>query len=181
MLITVMGPHAVGKTTAIKRWSARFKDINFVHADNCIEFNSKGMRKKEKLWMGTSAEKVELAERCRDSDDIWVVEGNTPRNTPWLKCVESHAVIHVYTDPQIFKRFMQDRCAKRDKEFREDYWTDKKLEYESYNRFNNLRVKHWSGWNVDFKEFKIVDYNDWRKIDFHFIKLAYRYLNDYSS
>ena len=181
MLISVIGPHAVGKTTALKKWSNKFKDINFVHADNCIEFNSKGMYRKEKKWMGTSQDKVELTQKCKDDSEIWVVEGNTPRNTPWLKYVQSDAVIHVYTSPDRFREFMKARCDKRGKQFREDYWTPQKLYYESYNRFNNLRLKNWEGWELDFAEFEISNYSDWRKIDFHFYKLAYRLLNDRSS
>lgn len=137
MIISLIGPHAIGKTTAIKRWSAMYPWAKVVMCDQGLAFNAEGWEEKQRGWLGSSDEKVACAVRAAYDPDLWICEGNTARNMPWMKVIKSQLLIHVFCSPEKFRELMRTRCEAKNKKFREDYWDDKKLEYESAGRFRN--------------------------------------------
>ena len=47
------------------------------------------------------------------------------------------------TDELSARQFLVDRCEKRNKKFRADYWTKKRLTYEARDRYLNVAKKHY--------------------------------------
>jgi len=171
MLVALIGPHAVGKSSAGERWAERYKDINVVNCDNAVAYNSSGWRERQRGWLGSTDEKVALATLCADEPKLWVCEGNTARNMPWLKVVPIYTIIHTYCKPKLFGTLMKERCNRNGKKYREDYWTEQKLWYESEQRFRNAWSKHLNP-RTTLKDFLIEDVQkDWKKVDMEFSKV----------
>ena len=101
--IALVGPHAVGKTTAAKRWAARYQQLQICHCDN---------------------QKPPEA-----SDEIVLLEGCSAMANRWLPQLNIQEVIHCYCAPEMLEANMRARCASKGKKYREDYWTPRWLEY----------------------------------------------------
>lgn len=174
MILALIGPHAIGKTTAIKRWSTRYPLLKVAACDNCKAF-SEGWEERQPDWGGSSDAKIAIATRLAEDTRLWICEGNTARNMPWLKVVPCVAIFHVYCAPKKFGELMKARCEKRGKEFRRDYWTDQKLWYESSQRFENAQMKGRLA-TKRVQSFEIKDQSrDWKYVDYAFIKELHSY------
>ena len=170
-IIALLGPHAVGKSTAADRWLVRYGSLGLVvvHCDNSRIVTATGSTT-QKGWSGSTEEKQSLARVCAASPLIHVLEGNTARNIPWLKAVPVVAIIHATCNWEQFSVFMQSRCAAKGKKYREDYWDSKKLEYEAHQRLHN--AVHNYGICSPIADFMIEDQTaDWHRVDEHFSQL----------
>jgi len=172
MIIALIGPHAIGKTTAVQRWSDYYPHIRMVACDNGRAFDGLGWEEKQPGWLRSSDEKIAAATRCAESPYTWVCEGNTARNMPWLKVVKCKVILHTFCSPEKFAQLMRARCNRNKKEYREDYWSDQILAYEASGRFKNAeRDKKLATKNVlDF----VIDNQetDWEPVDEIFNQLA---------
>lgn len=184
MIVALLGPHAVGKSTALQRWVERYGHIGLkgIHCDNnrLIEGNAEHqgvvVETTQKGWSGTGDDKVRLARECHKSPNVYVLEGNTARSIPWLKVVPVKQIIHVTATPQRFGELMKERCEKKNKPYRSDYWNHNKLLYESHGRLRN--ALHANAIRAPFQEFKINDQMiDWDLVDTFFYAL-FRKLNN---
>lgn len=179
MIIALLGPHAIGKSTALNRWIHHFgnRGLIGVHCDNNQKVSAAGTEI-ERGWSGTTEQKQRLALHCALSKSIFVLEGNTARSIPWAKSVPSHIIIHVTCSPERFGELMQSRCDAKGKKYRSDYWDYKKLEYESRRRLANAITNYHITCPVI--EFFIEDQTkDWVHVDAYFCKV-FRKLYNYS-
>lgn len=147
MIIALIGPHAIGKTTAVKNWLDHYGryGLRVVNCDNnrlTYLNDNEIVEEREPRWSGSTEEKQAVAKECADSPEIFVVEGNTARAIPWMKTTSLVCILHVYTSPEGFQSMMRERCEKTNKTYRDDYWDYTKLSYESSRRFNNFHGKH---------------------------------------
>jgi hypothetical protein len=64
-------------------------------------------------------------------------------------------VVFTVTSWETMRGFLIARCADRNKEFRADYWTPTKLNYEGYNRYINQARKYLDPVGVPYTRFEI--------------------------
>lgn len=161
MLLGIWGPFACGKTTFLNAYmcrhaSADYAHVSFVFADLSVEYHWKGKRWADVTRKGDDDHwkgKQDCKESFIDSmvaDDrrIWVVE-SARYFSGMYECLVSTfqrydggmAFIIPVTDGPTMKIFMQERCAGRGKEFREDYWEPKRVAYEAGPRYTNAAEK----------------------------------------
>lgn len=172
MIICLVGPYAVGKSTAARSWSKRYPHINFVDADQSTWYKGNGHKERVIGWQGKADQKVALATICADSSEIWVIEGNSSRVSSWLKVVPCEAIIHTYCSPDILYNNIKERCESNNRKFNAEYWDDRtKLAYESRGRIQNLHKKLAQ---VPLYEFEIINRStDWKIVAHKFIKLIH--------
>ena len=109
--IVLVGPHAIGKTTATARYKALFPELVVTHCDSKLPI---------------------------ETDAVQLCEGCAAHANQWLPLIESPHIIQVYCDPETMEQFMRQRCALNGKPYREDYWTPRMLQYEAGDRMVNL-------------------------------------------
>lgn len=147
-VIALVGPHAVGKTTAARRWAARYSNLKVVHCDGDKQVNIPGR--------------------------VVLLEGCSAHANQWIDKVAVDWVIHAYCAPELLRQNMKLRCEAKGKTFRDDYWDNSKLVYESYHRMNNLL----SRLGLKHSDFLVADrQTDWRNIDLEFGTLYRTYNN----
>lgn len=137
-IIALVGPHAIGKTTAANRWAARYRNINVVHCDGKLPSNLGG---------------------------VTILEGCSAMANRWLPQLSHRIalVVHCVCSPERLAQAMQERCTKKNKIYRDDYWTPRWLEYEASKRMDNLLAKRLP--NVRCKKFEVEAHDDWRYVD----------------
>lgn len=136
--VVVVGPHAVGKTTAARAWASRYPEVIAVDCDH------------ESVPSGVAPEVV------------MVLEGSAARANTWLPTVvrafPDVAVISCHCSSDRMLANMRRRCESKGRKFNEGYWTADKLRYESRDRAKNLLRK--LGVTVA-GEFEINTWDDW--------------------
>lgn len=171
--INMVGPHAIGKTTTIRRWAARYSGLTAISCDLNLIIHD-GVESRERGWQGTADEKRKLVEKYQQANQVTVVESARTTTLQFIK--PNDHVIVVTCDWQLFKQHMLDRCEAKGKKFRAEYWTDGKLQYECGGRYLNFAAKHLTNCNVITR--RIVDQQrDWAELDEVFYSL-YRRLNN---
>lgn len=172
MLVTMVGPHAIGKTTALRRWSVRYPELVAISADLGAVYRGGEEQHREKGWAGTIQEKEALVRDYTRRDCITLVE--SARTTTLHYIEPGSPVILVLCESAVLERVMRQRCAAKNKKYREEYWTQVKLSYESSRRYTNfVSAKH-----LAHEEFWVNDQErDWPAVDRHFAKL-YRQLHN---
>src|SRR5207253_998259 len=95
----------------------------------------------------TAEEKSQRCKEWKDSGGVVVVE--SARTTTTSYALPDEPVIIVTCSWQSMRGNMMARCAKKDKRFRDDYWDEYKLTYESSRRYLNFASK-----NLDPKQVK---------------------------
>ena len=175
MLIGFWGTFGVGKTTAVGKLIANKAGYNLpdnllvISADNARvwevhdgEFANSGASD-EDLWRGTQVAKLGLLDMMiYDRETIYLVESARWFSGMYEQVVASyraagggcHFVIPV-TTPEVMREFLIARCAKRNKAFREDYWTYKRMAYECNARYVNAAVKHFAPNRIPYTVFEI--------------------------
>lgn len=172
MIIALVGPHAVGKSTAARAWSKRYPNINFVDTDQSTWYKGDGHTERVVGWQLKAEQKVALATQCATSNELWVIEGNSSRVSSWLRIVPCVAIIHAYCSPDLLFNNIQQRCKENGRHFNEDYWDEQKLRYESVQRIRNLHRKQIS--KIPLYEFEIINRKtDWKFVTHTFIKLLH--------
>lgn len=174
-LISMVGCNAVGKTTAARRWSERYGPrLLCVLADVQTELCD-GVETRVKATKGTAEEKADLVARYRDEPRVVLFESARTSHLPATRPGEP--VIIVTCDWQLYEKHMRARCAAKGKRFRDDYWDERKLRYESGRRYSTFSVKYLAGYDV--RQFEVRDQAaDWVKIDEYFGMLFRRLHNE---
>lgn len=176
-LISLNGPNAIGKTTAMGRWLLRYPRLYGVIADNQWEArNVNGQIVKERVreWKDALAAKRDAVEALRSKALVAVID--SVRTT----CVnffgpEDHAIF-VVCSWQTMERVLRARCAANGKRFRDDYWNVTKFTYESRLRYENAAAKFLRPEQCRF--FTVEDQaRDWVVVDEYFGRL-YRKLHN---
>ena len=172
-VIWVAGPNAAGKTTALRRWKQHLQDkVHCVTADNNREIDVTGEKMhRDPRWSGTMQEKQEILQELFDSDDPvpWIVESC---RTPPIPFAKRLYCVFTLTKGPAMARNLEERCDKKGKRFKKEFWTPKRCHYESHDRQLRWIGKHepicckvlW----VDKRE------DQWPRADHYVIQLAKR-------
>ena len=163
MLLGIWGPFAIGKTTYLTQFmNSRQGDLGFkrtiiVMADLSQEFRmdvfgqwgSVVRKGDDDHWKGKQSEKeARIRDMVADDRYMWVVESARYFSGMYECLVDAHNLcdgglrfIIPITDGPTMVKFMQDRCAKRNKAYREDYWVPDRVAYEADKRYTNAAEK----------------------------------------
>lgn len=172
-VIGMVGPHAIGKTTAARRWAARYTKLVVAIADQQWEESASG-KERVKAWKGTAEEKEALVADRRARPVVTLVE--SVWTTACRFFTPEEPIIIVTCDWRVMERVFRERVKRLGKTFKEDYWTPRKMGYESAVRYLNFAQKNWSP--QQYRHFNIEDQaRDWPAVDAHFGAL-YRRLNN---
>lgn len=137
----VTGGNCSGKTTSVEQALDPWRcigcpvdldiRIESIRADNDNRFKGTAVQQEEALtalWLSPTP--------------VIVVEG-TRINKPMIDVSKKYpgerkfTVIMTIQKPDIMKAHLIARCEKKDKDFRADFWTRQKLEYEGMKRYAN--------------------------------------------
>jgi hypothetical protein len=102
-------------------------------------------------WKGKRDEKLDWIElMIADRHRLWIVESARyfgGLHHEFIGAFKKHygglRFIIPVTDEWSARQFLIDRCEKRNKKFRADYWTKKRLTYEARDRYLNVAKKHY--------------------------------------
>jgi GTPase SAR1 family protein len=159
-LLGLYGPFAVGKTTFIQRHmddfaDSAYGDLTVVLGDLKQEYwlnNDHWILREDKpKWKGTREDKTPWIDHMiGDKSRLWIVESARyfgGLQDVFIQSYERHSgglrFVVPITEPDAMKQFLIERCEKRNKEFRKEYWDDKRLAYESQGRYINAMEKHY--------------------------------------
>lgn len=160
MLLGLYGVFAVGKTTFMQEHmddfaDSSYNDLTVVLGDLRQEYWLDGdcwiLRENKPRWKGTRKDKEpHIDKMIGDKNRLWIVESARyfgGLQDRFIHSFRRHGgglrfVVPV-TEPATTKRFLIERCEKRNKTFREEYWDDKRLVYESQGRYINAMNKHY--------------------------------------
>jgi hypothetical protein len=184
MLLGLFGMYATGKTTFLNNFKddlidASVHNLVVVLADIATEYWYEPTddvwiaRYVKPIYKGTQQEKLpHIDEMVGDRDMLWILESARYFAGLHETCVES-AIKHrgglrfiiPVTTPEVGKRFLMERAKKRNKHFRDDYWTKGKLEYECMYRYINAMKNIHEPVGIWYETF-MVDYKRtvWAKI-----------------
>ncbi len=172
MIISMVGCNAVGKSTAARRYAARYPMLKVVSADTQLELHN-GVEERVREWKGTVDDKRLMVEKTYQHP-VALVESARTTHLEFLK--PGSPIIIVTASAEMYKANMVARCLLKGKKFRYDYWTDFKLGYESHTRYINYARKNLTQHRVIY--FKVEDKaKDWPAIDECFTKLFREYWN----
>lgn len=176
-VIGLIGPHAVGKTTAVYRWLEQFSGkLTGVIADDQWEARSREDRTRVREWKGTKEEKATAVQRCLDSSTIYVVDSARGFST-WVDVLPPGTPLIVLTCPEpCGRKFIEARRATKAKPNPlSEYWTPRRLDYECNGYLLNYVKKRT---DLDVKHFIIEDRErDWPVVDAYFQKVFVRLWN----
>lgn len=172
-IIGMIGANAVGKTTAVRRWCQRYTRLVGVCCDSQIQIMD-GRESPSKGWQGTDAARQALIRKYQAMDRVVVLEGAAGYGCRIIREAKPVHTLIIVTNEDSMKAFLRDRCGRRGKEFRADYWTPKKLQYEGNHRCMNFARKEL--FHLDYTVVEINDQEkDWAEGDVVFGKLFRRY------
>lgn len=178
-LICLFGPHAIGKTTAARRWVDRYKPrLKAALADAQLVYDGEAeVRVRE--WKGTLEEKHRLIGESRaDPSSVILIESCSSYGHQIARGLgPADRVIHVYCPPALLRENLRRRCEASGKTFNLSYWDDKRCGYEAFQRMDNClrRVLR----PDQYVKFLIKDYAaDWPAVDEYFSQLFRRLYND---
>lgn len=177
-VIGMIGPHAVGKTTAVHRWVAKYPGLVGVVADNQWEVTAAG-RTSVRGWKGNKAEKQALCREAIARPLVSVIDSARGFSC-WLSEFRLTDQVIVITSPEPDgRRFIEERRASKSSSPKPlaDFWTPKRLEYECTGHLLNYARKHlrpeqWTHFVVSDRE------RDWAPIDAHFGRLFRKLHNE---
>lgn len=155
MLLGVYGMFAVGKTTFLDNFKDDLADrakkpLTIVLADISTEYwlrHDKWRKRRDKpIYKGSREDKVDHMEfMVADTSRIWIVESARyfgGCQDLLVDCFKKYhgglAFIIITSYPETAQKFLMERCEKRNKEYRADYWTKDRLIYESEGRYMNV-------------------------------------------
>lgn len=171
--ITLVGPNAIGKTTAVRRWVARYSKLVAISADLQLVFRD-GEETRQKGWSGTAEQKQQLVDEYQSLQRVVVVESartdilRFSRNNGFLLLVTCSAESH--------RQHLIQRCTAKEKKFRDDYWTLGKCAYESQRRYVNSAKENFDSNRTHM--FTVNDQErDWPVVDEYFGQLFRRLHN----
>ena len=165
MLIGLYGMFATGKTTFLDNFKDEIADammptarsLVIVMADLADEY---WMNRSMNMWnvvhnkpryKGSQQDKIaHIDDMIRNPGILWIVESARyfgGLQSYFIDCYKAHhgglKFIIPVCSPDTARKFLMKRCEKRNKVFRAEYWTDKRLEYESTSRYTNVVNNHY--------------------------------------
>lgn len=170
-VIGLIGPHAVGKTTAARRWAARYSGLTACLTDIQLVLRN-GVETRVRGWKGTKEEKIELTREAQSYSGVVLVESARGFST-WLSVLlPTDFVIVITCSESLGRQWLEERRGGRKLS---EYWTATRLEYECSRHLLNS-VKRLKPDQV--KHFEFTDRaKDWKEVDSYFSAL-YRKLNN---
>lgn len=194
------GAHASGKTTALLRMWEELNDViimpdgtppfTFIFGDNdnaqyrwddgtkLIIPRTKG----RSPWKSTAEIKRGLVSECvADDSRVFVVESARSSDVhvgianAFREYGGGAYVVFVTLSWDTIKHFIVERCKSRDKEFRADYWTPKRLHYEGSGRYLNQATKSLRPVGVPYHVYEIDEHREaWADVEAHIWDLLER-------
>lgn len=170
-------PNAIGKTRAVRRWAARYAKLVVVSRDASPFCICDGVEQRDRRWLG----KEHVLEQAVDEygqryqNRVIVIESSRPTHIKFFPA--GSQVIAVTCTPEALRRFIRERCKRKDKRYRAGIWEGHIAEYEARRRHLLLCSKLPS--SFQWAEFQIEDRKrDWLAVDRYFINL-YHYLHNW--
>ena len=180
-LIALIGTHAIGKTTAVRRWIERYPKLIGIIADTQLAIRDgeeAREREREREWKGTGEDKRTMIEQYRSLPRITVIDTAAARANmilPFFSIKES--VICLQCSPIVMLNNLRSRCEKQRKKFNSDYWDIQRLTYEAQGRAVNYVQKNLHP--SQYRIFTVNDYErDWPVVDEYFGSLYRRFNNE---
>lgn len=174
-VIGLIGPHAVGKTVAARRWLTRYSGLTLAIADDQWEETQLG-KVRVREWKGTKEEKQARAFYHLNRDGVTLIESARGFST-WLSVFRPTDPVIVLTCLEPTGRAWIEDRRKRNGNSKplSNYWTAKRLDYECNGHLlNYVRKLH----PTQVKHFVITDRErDWPAVDAYFGSL-YRRINN---
>ena len=200
--IGIVGPYAIGKTTAINclvDW-LKIEQRKLRHAVVCVNCDNNRERewfsgeledtawKSHVRWKGTADEKSEELDYCfGDETGLWVCETNRTdhiRLTGGLMDFDGNRLhkrgrggefIVLTCGPDALRQFLIDRCVRANKQFRADYWDHKRLVYECHDRYINAARRYLDPIKFPYKVYNVdPERRMWDEIMSHLIDSVQR-------
>lgn len=168
-LVHMIGPNAIGKTTALERWGAKYSHLNCISCDT----GGHGARLVDGSWIPTEGDwkgdklgRQKLVGEVRSLPQVSVLESaRTTTTTSFALATEQ--VIVVMTSGRLLGENLRLRCEAKSKQFKSSYWTSDKLEYEASRRYLNFARK--SLRPGQYKIFNLINrQTDWQQVDEYF-------------
>lgn len=165
--IGIVGPYSTGKTTATDAIlefdlsAVTSGCVTVVNCDNCRERwvdGDKVVTNKNLSWQAAVAVKHATIEAVALNTDILTIceTAWTDHITGAAKVPSGVIAFYVLTvKPDVMRQFIQERCALRGKEFRVDYWDDKRLLYEGSNRPLNAAARYLTPAGINWYNYQI--------------------------
>jgi hypothetical protein len=173
-VISLNGPHAIGKTTAVKRWIDRYPGLVAVIADNQWEVRG-GVYTRVREWKGDIGDKGRLVRASQLEPVVTLVD--SVRTTVVNFLGPKDFAIFVTCSGPTMGRVLRERCVRNNKKFAEAYWDDRKLSYEGETRYRNAAAKYLQPHQYRF--FTVEDQEqDWPAVDDYFHTLYRRLHNE---
>jgi hypothetical protein len=161
-VICMVGPNAIGKTTAVERWSRRYGDrLTLISCDNQRVIIGNRVEK-EVGWSGTAHQKQELCDKYLKAPGVTLIESARTDIVRFMRR-QGHLFVVVCCGAS-HGEHMRARCAlKKKKEYRVDYWTPEKLSYESKRRYVNSARANFHPAQTSIIE--VDRYEQWKRVD----------------
>lgn len=163
-VVVMIGPHAVGKTTAAKRWKTRY-------GEGIQDWSIDRLRGKTQYH--DNAAKARLVKECRQSPIVNVIESARGFAVLLDSLIpEDPEVIALTCDQSAARIWWAER---RKGKSLSDYWTDNRLQYECVDYAVNALQKR----GIRYKHFDVVDREaSWVEVDAYFSKIYRRLHNE---
>lgn len=157
-VIGMIGPHAVGKTTALARWTARYGSLG-------LQTFSLDAQRKE--FPGNEEKRALVGSHRCPAPEVVVVE-SARGFAGWVGYLSAGDPLIVLTCPEpVGRAWMMERKPGKPLS---DYWTPKRLDYECNGHLLNYVRKHTG--HMVVKHFVIEDRErDWPAVDEYFAKI----------
>lgn len=160
MLLGIYGPFAVGKTTFVQNNMDDFADssrnnltvvLGDLNEEYWLDDDDWILRNCKPRWKGTRDEKVPWIDHMiGDRKRLWIVESaryfgglQNPFTRSYVKHQGGLRFVVPITEPDAMRQFLIERCEKRNKQFRKEYWDTKRLTYECQGRYVNAIENHY--------------------------------------
>src|ERR1044072_5407830 len=126
-ILFVIGPSAIGKTTAVRRWCQRYKSLVGIHADKGVELID-GVQRREIGWKKDARTKQELVNAWRWSRRTVGIESAAHRAAALLEYISPDDwLLALVCSVEAQEEWLRERCKKtangKVKRFRDEYWT----------------------------------------------------------
>ena len=150
-IITLLGGHGVGKSTAVKRWKSKY-GVDVYSLDDL-----------RKEYYDNSA-KCELVKRLQAERKVSVVETAKGYSAMLLELSETDPIIIVSpSSPEVGRKLMESRKGKP----LTAWWGPDQLQYELIDKFKNFVVKNLNEAQCRFFSITTQE-TDWEAVDEYF-------------
>jgi len=171
MLLGILGTHAVGKTTFVKSLHDNYHYRVLCADADKLYIPGKEVVNTRKYTHSTAADKTSFLDQfVADDTQLIIAEGcrffagSTMSGISNLYTTYNGGIklFVIRTTPEVMLKCMEDRCIKRGKPFRREYWEGGNANYYAAAKFDNLIGKRAP--NIPVKRFDFNgDYGFWQK------------------